>query len=156
MGYLTGCVDTISQRRKIIGRTILPLVGRIILGKYRLGSKTFTYAIYMASEALRRENPHVDLEQYPAHLHINVEAAMRGFGLGRGLMSTYLDQLRELGVPGVFLDTTDLNEAACRLYESLGFKVLDNRQTTVWREVIAGPVENRSYGLKLVGVGCSG
>ena len=153
VGYLTGCVDTISQRRRIIGRTILPLVDRIIRGKYRLGTRTFTYAKYMAIGALRRENPHVDLEQYPAHLHINVEAAARGHRLGRRLMSTYLDQLRELGVPGVFLDTTDINKAACRLYESLGFKVLDNRQTTVWREVIAGPVENRSYGLKLVSEG---
>ncbi len=153
VGYLTGCVDTISQRRKIIGRTILPLVGRVLLGKYRLGSRTFTYAKYMAIGALRRENPHVDLEQYPAHLHINVETAARERGLGRRLMIAYLDQLRELGVPGVFLGTTDINAAACRLYESLGFKVLDNRQTTVWREVIAGPVENRSYGLKLVSEG---
>jgi ribosomal protein S18 acetylase RimI-like enzyme len=68
-------------------------------------------------------------------------------------MTAYLDQLRELGVPGVFLDTTDINAAACRLYESLGFTLLDKRQTTVWREVIAGPVENRSYGLKLVSEG---
>ena len=153
VGYLAGCVDTISQRRRIIKRTILPLVRRIILGNYRLGSRTFNYVKYMSSGVLRRENPHVDLEQYPAHLHINVEAAARGRGVGRSLMSTYLDQLRELGVPGVFLDTTDINKAACRLYESLGFKVLDNRQTTVWREVIAGPVENRSYGLKLVSEG---
>ena len=153
VGYLTGCVDTISQRRRIIKRTILPLVRRIILGNYRLGSRTFNYVKYMSSGVLRREYPYVDLEQYPAHLHINVEAAARGHRLGRRLMSTYLDQLRELGVPGVFLDTTDINKAACRLYESLGFKVLDNRQTTVWREVIAGPVENRSYGLRLVGEG---
>jgi RimJ/RimL family protein N-acetyltransferase len=66
-------------------------------------------------------------------------------------MTAYLEQISEMGVPGVFLDTTDFNEAACRLYEAIGFKLLDRRQTLVWREVIDRPVENRSYGLKLVG-----
>ena len=150
-GYLTGCVDTISQRRRIIGRTILPLVWRIILGKYRLGWKTFNYAKYIAIGALRQEYPHVDLKEYPAHLHINVDADSRGRGLGRSLMTAYLDQLREIGVPGVFLDTTDLNETACSLYEAIGFELLDGRPTRVWVEVIYGLVENRSYGLKLAG-----
>ena len=150
VGYLTGCVDTISQRRRIIGRTILPLVGRILQGKYRLGGKTFIYAKYMVLGSLRKEFPHVDLKQNPAHLHINVESAVRGRGLGRSLMTAYLDQLREMGVPGVFLDTTDLNEAACRLYEAFGFELLDRRPIRVWVDVIDGPVENRVYGLRLV------
>jgi GNAT superfamily N-acetyltransferase len=151
VGYLTGCVDTTSQRRRIIWRTIIPLVWRIILGKYRLRWKTFHYAKYMAIGALRKEYPHVDLKQYPAHLHINVQAAMRGQGLGKRLMTAYLEQISAMGLPGVFLDTADINEDACRLYESLGFKLLDSRQTRVWREVITGSVENRAYGLRLVG-----
>jgi GNAT superfamily N-acetyltransferase len=151
VGYLTGCVDTISQQRRTIRRTILPLVGRVILGKYRLGRKTLNYARHMVIDAVYTEYPRFDLDQYPAHLHINVEAGMRGRGLGRQLMAAYLDQLREMGVVGVFLGTTDINAAACRLYESLGFKVLDRRQTRVWQDVIAGPVENRTYGLRLGG-----
>jgi ribosomal protein S18 acetylase RimI-like enzyme len=150
VGYLTGCVDTIAQRRRIIWRTILPLVGRLILGKYRLGRKTFDYTRHMAAGALRGEYPHVNQQAYPAHLHINVDVSMRGRGLGRQLMCAYLDQLREAGVPGVHLETTDINEAACRLYESLGFKVLDKRQTRVWQDLIDGQVENRIYGLRLV------
>jgi ribosomal protein S18 acetylase RimI-like enzyme len=150
VGYLTGCINTISQRRRIIERTILPLMWRIIQGKYRLGGKTFNYAKYMALGALRKEYPHVDLKEYPAHLHINVNADSRGRGLGRILMTAYLDQIREMGVPGVFLDTTDLNEAACRLYEAIGFELLDRRPTRVWVDVIDGPVENRVYGLRLV------
>ena len=150
VGYLTGCINTISQRRRIIERTILPLMWRIIQGKYRLGGKTFNYAKYMALGALRKEYPHVDLKEYPAHLHINVNADSRGRGLGRSLMTAYLDQIREMGVPGVFLDTTDLNEAACRLYEAIGFELLDRRSTRVWVDVIDGPVENRVYGLRLV------
>ena len=132
---------------------MLPLVWRMIQGKYRLGGKTFTYAKYMTRGALRKEFPHVDHKQYPAHLHINVEAAMRGRGLGRIMLTVYLDQLREMSVPGVFLDTTDINAAACRLYESLGFMLLDKRQTRVWKDIIPGSVENRCYGLRLVGEG---
>ena len=47
-------------------------------------------------------------------------------------MGAYLNQLRKLDVPGVFLGTTNLNEAACRLDEKTGFKLLDTRQTRVW------------------------
>ena len=68
-------------------------------------------------------------------------------------MTAYLDQLSDMGVPGVFLDTTDINAAACKLYESLGFMLLDKRQTSVWKDIIPGSVENRCYGLRLVGEG---
>jgi len=64
-------------------------------------------------------------------------------------MEAYLGQLRELRVPGVFLDTTSLNEAACRLYEKMGFRLLDSRPDRFWAKWFGHPVDNRCYGLIL-------
>jgi GNAT superfamily N-acetyltransferase len=150
VGYLTGCVDTAAQRKRYLIRTIAPLVGRVFLGKYKLGSKTWRFTRSLLSGVMRKEYPHINYEEYPAHLHINVDVSNRGQGLGQKLMGAYLNQLRQLGVPGVFLGTTNLNEAACRLYEKTGFKLLDTRQTWIWSYLVEKFVENRSYGIKLV------
>ena len=150
VGYLTGCVDTAAQRKRYLIRTIAPLVGRVFQGKYKLGSKTWRFVRSMLGGVIRYEYPHVNYDEYPAHLHINVDVRSRGQGLGQKLMDAYLNQIRGLSVPGVTLDTTNLNEAACRLYEKQGFQLLNRRETRVWNYLFKRSVENRSYGLKLV------
>jgi ribosomal protein S18 acetylase RimI-like enzyme len=150
VGFLTGCVDSRSRGPKYI-RFILPgLIGKLLSGRYRFGKRTFSYLGGMLGGVLRGELTHADLELYPAHLHINVDSAWRGYGLGRRLMEAYLKQLRGLGVKGVFLDTTSLNEAACRLYEKMGFRMLEARPDRFWAKWFGHPVENRCYGLKLM------
>ena len=47
VGYLTGCVDTAAQRKRYLIRTIAPLVGRVFQGKYKLGRKTWRFALSM-------------------------------------------------------------------------------------------------------------
>ena len=151
VGYLTGTVDTITQRRLWINKVLPSVAWNAIKGKYKVGKKTWRYTRGMISGMVHQEYPHADLRVYPAHLHINLDAAARGRGLGRGLMAAYLDQLRQLGVPGVHLNTTSVNEAACRLYEKNGYRLLDERPTQVWSHLLNQPVENRSYGLRLEG-----
>ena len=150
VGYLSGCVDTAAQRKRYLIRTIAPLVGRVFQGKYKLGSKTWRFVRSMLGGVIRYEYPHVNYDEWSAHLHINVDVRSRGQGLGQKLMDAYLNQIRGLSVPGVFLDTTNLNEAACRLYEKQGFQLLNCRETRVWNYLFKRSVENRSYGLKLV------
>jgi ribosomal protein S18 acetylase RimI-like enzyme len=64
-------------------------------------------------------------------------------------MEAYLQQLRGLGVRGVTLETTSLNEVACRLYDKMGFRLLEARPDSFWAKWFGHPVENRCYGLKL-------
>jgi ribosomal protein S18 acetylase RimI-like enzyme len=150
IGYLAGCVDTKTQRRRIITKNMASVVRKALQGRYILSSKTWHYARSMGLGVLRNEYPKVNYDKFPAHLHINVEAGKRGQGIGQRLMAAYLEQLRQLAVPGVFLDTTNLNEAACKLYERVGFQMLDSRPTRVWSYLIEQLVENRIYGLKLI------
>lgn len=149
VGFIVGSVDTRLKERRW-RREVLPRVwGCLLRGGYRLGRRTRQYALRGLGAVLRGEVPHVDLGVYPAHLHINVDERWRGQGLGRRLIDAYLGQLRALGVPGVHLNTTSLNEAACRLYERAGFRLLDARVTRMWAYHFGQIVENRCYGLKL-------
>jgi ribosomal protein S18 acetylase RimI-like enzyme len=151
VGFLTGCVDTRVHDRKIF-RVIIPRVaGKLMRGKYHFGKLSLRYFRGLLGGLLSGEFTHVDLDLYPAHMHINVEAAWRGYKLGQWLMESYLGQLRGLGISGVYLDTTSLNEAACRLYEKMGFRLLDERPDRFWAKWFGHPVDNRCYGLKLRG-----
>jgi ribosomal protein S18 acetylase RimI-like enzyme len=150
VGYLTGCINTSAQRKRWLRQVLPALLSNLAQRRYTTGRKTWRYTWSMIGGTLRKEFPHVDHREYPAHLHINVEAGARGRGLGRRLLETYLDQLHQLEIPGVFLDTTNINEAACKLYEGVGFEILERRETNVWKEVIQKPVENIVYGMKML------
>jgi len=63
-------------------------------------------------------------------------------------MEAYLRQLRELEITGVSLDITSLNQAACRLYEKTGFRVMDARLDRFWIKWFGHTMDNRCYGLK--------
>ena len=150
VGFLAGCVDSRSHGWKY-WRFILPrFIGNLLRGKYRFGKRSFGYVAGLLGGVLRGEFTHADLDIYPAHLHTNVDFAWRGHGLGQRLMEAYLQQLRGLDVKGVYLDTTSLNEVACRLYEKMGFRLLETRPDRFWAKWFEHPVENRCYGLKLL------
>jgi ribosomal protein S18 acetylase RimI-like enzyme len=149
VGFLMGCVDTRAQHRRWL-RLIFPkLTISSLTGRYHLRARTWRYAFSLLRGALEDEYPSVDLEVYPAHLHINMEASWRGRGLGRKLIEAYLVQLHRLNIPGVHLMTTSENNTACILYEHIGFKLLSARKTRSWAKLIPHPIENRCYGLRL-------
>lgn len=149
IGFAMGCAHTIVRQR----RSRLEIWPRVlcatILGRYRVRRKTWQHAGALVRASLRGESVHADLRVYPAHMHINVDKAWRGQGMGRRLMQACLGQLRSLQLPGVHLHTTNRNEAACRLYETLGFRLLAAHPTGLWSRYLASPVENRCYGLRL-------
>ena len=58
---------------------------------------------------------------YPAHLHIDLEARVRGQGLGRTLITRLLGDLRTRQVAGVHLGVDEDNANAIGFYEHLGF-----------------------------------
>lgn len=149
VGFLMGCRETRLQAGRW-ARAILPLVlAKTLRGGYHWGPLTRRYLSGLIRAYFAGEMPHADVSRYPAHLHLNVVAPWRGLGIGRRLLQTYLDQLRQEGVPGVHLCTTDQNQAACHLYAACGFQRLDARTTRLWAYWRAAPVENRCYGLRL-------
>jgi len=77
----------------------------------------------VALERILNPESRVDelLEQYPAHLHINLLPEAQGGGWGRRLIEAELDALRQAGVRGVHLGVSPTNERAKGFYGRLGF-----------------------------------
>lgn len=147
VGYVMGCGDT-RRRVRIWLTRVLPLLLRDSLqGCYRVGPKTLRYLLRSLLAALGGGQPKVPLGRFPGHLHIGVAASTRGQGIGRALLEAALAQFWATGVRGVHLETTDHNEVACHLYESVGFRLLDARRTRLWRGLVEGDVQNRAYGM---------
>jgi ribosomal protein S18 acetylase RimI-like enzyme len=62
-----------------------------------------------------------DLEQYPAHLHIDLLPSHQRMGHGRELMDALFAALRSAGVARVHLGMVTANTAARAFYDRLGF-----------------------------------
>ena len=149
IGFITGCVDTL-RKNQIVNKKINPkVIFRLLTGYYRVGPNARRYIWRMLKTQRKHLYPAVDLDQYPAHLHINVSEQWRGNGIGVRLMKTYLDHLSYLKIPGVHLGTTSENIVACKLYEKLGFQLLDEKPSIMWEGIVDHSVQNRAYGLKL-------
>jgi ribosomal protein S18 acetylase RimI-like enzyme len=62
-----------------------------------------------------------ELAGYPAHLHIDLLPEAQGQGLGRQLMTAFLDGLRAAGVSRVHLGMAPENHGAYAFYQKVGF-----------------------------------
>lgn len=65
-----------------------------------------------------------ELDDYPAHLHIDLLPRLQGQGVGRQLIETLKDALRARGVPGLHLSMDAANLGARAFYDRLGFTEL--------------------------------
>lgn len=66
-----------------------------------------------------------EVAAYPAHLHIDLLPEWQGRGYGRALIETFLDALREKGVPAVHLSMLTANTPARSFYDRLGFHEIE-------------------------------
>ena len=73
-------------------------------------------------------NPRVSipdsLNNFPAHLHIDLLPRARKKGNGRRMIETLHDKLKILGIKGVFLDVGIKNLNAQSFYKKIGYKKL--------------------------------
>ena len=109
VGYLTGCVDTASFKRRRLLRCTLPLLWQIARGRYRGDAygKRFVHQVLRLEKSAetsfsRSITRRLRLE-FPAHLHINVDADFRRGRVGARLIERFVDDLRQRQVSGVHL-----------------------------------------------------
>lgn len=79
---------------------------------------------YAARVAGEYEAFAVTADEYPAHLHIDIEEPYTGGGSGRALIEALLAHLREVGVPGIAFGVAAANQRAAGFYEHMGFSRL--------------------------------
>ncbi len=68
---------------------------------------------------------------YPAHLHIDLLPEYQQKGLGRQLINTLCNHLKEKGVKGVTLSVFVGNKGAIRFYEKCGFTRIKNEIASI-------------------------
>jgi ribosomal protein S18 acetylase RimI-like enzyme len=76
--------------------------------------------------------PDAVVAAYPAHLHIDLLARMRGRGLGRTLIARLLERLRERGSAGVHLEVGSGNQNAIDFYRHVGFVDLERGPDSIY------------------------
>jgi len=65
-----------------------------------------------------------EVDDYPAHLHIDLLPRLQGQGWGRQLIATLASSLKDRGVPGLHLSMDAANTNARAFYDRLGFTEL--------------------------------
>jgi ribosomal protein S18 acetylase RimI-like enzyme len=123
VGYLLGCADT--SKANEFNR----LVRHHALRRYclvRPGTAGFiwrTVADVLRDNVIGRRPVPAPLhdERWPAHLHIDLLPEARAGGVGRRLITVWLDRLRELEAPGCHVETLAENSRAVAFFEATGF-----------------------------------
>lgn len=121
-GYVTGCRDTRWLTRMTAWR-ILPGAIRRAAMRGTLWNSGFRRLIGRNAGVWARAlfQRRASLAEYPAHLHVNLDPALRGKQVGRRLAERFLAQLATWRVPGVHAGVREDNAGALRFFERLGF-----------------------------------
>ncbi len=95
---------------------------------------------YVEGQLAGRVLVHENWNRFALIEDIAVNPPFRRQGVGRRLMACAIGWARERGLPGVMLETQNINVAACRLYASCGF-VLSGFDGCLYRGVMPGTRE---------------
>ena len=150
VGYIFGCKDTVRYY-KIMARKILPRIFvNILKRKYKIGKKTLKYVLSAILNTLIYGIPKDFSEEYPAHLHINIDKNYRRMGIGSKLMRAYFEYLKNEGIWGVHLGTTSNHKQAVPFYQKIGFKLLQKyNQSKIWKDLVGEEVYGLTFGIDL-------
>ncbi|MFF2451095.1 GNAT family N-acetyltransferase [Isoptericola sp. NPDC058082] len=66
------------------------------------------------------------LDEFPAHLHVDLLPEAQGGGRGRRVLEAVLDAVAAAGAPGIHLGVGGRNVRAIGFYEHLGFRTLEH------------------------------
>jgi ribosomal protein S18 acetylase RimI-like enzyme len=128
VGYVIGTPDTAAFARAYRARWIPRLAGRYPVPPDPPGNPDEEMlALHYRPEWLVRPG----LDEYPAHLHIDLLPPFQGAGHGRAMMETFFAAAAGAGAAGLHVTVAKANNRAIGFYRRLGFRPLE----------VAGPGE---------------
>jgi len=134
IGYIVGTADTLFQKESF-DRAVMPnILKRLFTSTVFRHPKDALFLLGLRGydhfeEALYAENL---LDDYPAHLHINLLSGYQRRGLGERLIRTFEDHMKQKRVPGIHLITSTLNTKAVPFYDKLGYRVVRELPNFLW------------------------
>lgn len=146
VGYLTGCLDTRRQMRVTVWKILPGALVRAICRGVLLQRETWR----MLAAACRNGLPSgVALDEYPAHLHINLLPEARRNGIGARLVEEFFACARKAGIVGVHVSVRGDNEAGRQFFEEMGFVEVTRRRMVLPVQVRYLETAAVVYGKKL-------
>ena len=122
VGYVIGTPDTAAFARAYRARWIPRLAGQYqVPPDPPTSQEEEMIALHYQPERLVWPG----LEEYPAHLHIDMLPPFQGAGHGRALMETFYAAAAQAGAAGVHVTVTTANTRALGFYDRLGFRRLE-------------------------------
>jgi GNAT superfamily N-acetyltransferase len=123
VGYRLGCPDVRDASLAAHERAYATrhLLGRALIVRPGTAGFVWRSAIDLARDRSVLASP-VDRAKYPADLHIDLLPVARGAGVGRRMVTEWLDSRREAGAPGIHLGTWGENSGAAAFFTTLGFE----------------------------------
>ena len=122
VGYVIGTPDTAAFARAYAERWIPRLAGRYQVPPDPPGDRDEKMlALHYRPERMVWPG----LQEYPAHLHIDVLPPFQGAGYGRALMETFYAAAAQAGAAGVHVTVMTANTRALGFYRRLGFRPLE-------------------------------
>ena len=122
VGYTTGCLDT-KRFLSVMKWRIVPVV---LVKALLRGTLWHPQTVHLLRTNLglwlkggHRTRP--TLNDYPAHLHVNLRQGFRGQRLGPRLVEKFCERARDGGALGVHAGVSAENAHACHFFEGLGF-----------------------------------
>lgn len=144
MGYINGALDT-NQFNYDYSVQQVPLIQERIAtlapaDRYQREKLIAEKAIagYIAPPSSPPESPYglaKIINDYPAHLHINVSPTAQRGGVGSALLCHYEEHCRAHGVGGIHLTTSNYNKSACVFYEKQHYKAIQQPSASLWPEL---------------------
>ena len=132
IGYMIGSPDS-SRQSKAFVRYMAPKLIKQVLEKTLWRYPESVVAVLMFMLSIHKFRPINGLyKNYPAHFHINVKQEYQGRHVGKALYQTFEYAMRQSGIGGIHLHTTDRNKKAIIFYERLGYKVLQSGVGGAW------------------------
>lgn len=149
VGYLTGCLNT-KRYYNIFNQKILPwLILKSLCRGLLFKIKTLRFIYYSLVSLLRGEFKRPEFSsEYPAHLHINIEARFRNRGIGTRLIEVFLNYLRGKGIQGVHAWT--ITEGGKNLFRGRGFNLIYNRKVTYFDYMLNRELYLSCFGKEII------
>lgn len=125
-GYVLGAADTVSFEEAFLHDWLPPVLESLVPPEE--DPATWDADQRLLAELFRPTFAHpMQLDRFPAHLHIDLLPRAQGQGQGRRMIRVLEDALTAIGVPGVHLGVSPLNSRAIGFYEALGYEPLAPR-----------------------------
>jgi ribosomal protein S18 acetylase RimI-like enzyme len=124
VGYVVGTADTVRFVKRVRDEW-LPRVRDRFPERPGVPATPEDGIRHLLHHPEHRFVPGLDLDAYPAHLHIDLLPPYQRAGHGRALMETEFAALRAAGAPALHIGLLTVNTSARGFYDRLGCHVID-------------------------------